>query len=84
MLEVQRDRAWQDIVTLDGSWFYLSADYEFVSLLRDESSRKRTTHNSMTKFALTIVWNPHGFHLIVVLEKVHKFNAGDYIAEKLE
>jgi hypothetical protein len=24
MLEVQRDRAWYDIVTLDESWFYLS------------------------------------------------------------
>jgi hypothetical protein len=30
MLEVQRDRAWHDIVTLDESWFYLSTDYEFV------------------------------------------------------
>jgi hypothetical protein len=26
MLEVQRDRAWHDIVTLDESWFYLSTD----------------------------------------------------------
>jgi hypothetical protein len=32
MLEVQRDRAWHDIVTLDESWFYLSTDYEFVWL----------------------------------------------------
>jgi hypothetical protein len=30
MLEVQRDRAWHGIVTLDESWFYLSAHYEFV------------------------------------------------------
>jgi hypothetical protein len=30
MLEVQRDRAWHDIVTLDESWFHLSTDYEFV------------------------------------------------------
>jgi histone-lysine N-methyltransferase SETMAR len=33
---------------------------------------------------LTIVWNPRGFHLIKVLEKVRKFNAGYYIAEILE
>jgi histone-lysine N-methyltransferase SETMAR len=33
---------------------------------------------------LTIVWNPHGFHLIKVLEKDRKFNAGYYIAEILE
>jgi hypothetical protein len=33
---------------------------------------------------LTIVWNPRGFHFITVLEKGHKFNAGDNIAEILE
>jgi histone-lysine N-methyltransferase SETMAR len=33
---------------------------------------------------LTIVWNPRGFHLIKVLEKGRKFNAGYYIAEILE
>jgi hypothetical protein len=32
MLEIQRDRAWYDIVTLDESWFYLSTDYEFAWL----------------------------------------------------
>jgi hypothetical protein len=36
MLEVQRDRAWHDIVTLDESCFYLSTNYEFVWLPRDE------------------------------------------------
>jgi hypothetical protein len=33
---------------------------------------------------LTIVLNPHGFHLIKVLEKGRKFNTGYYIAEILE
>jgi histone-lysine N-methyltransferase SETMAR len=33
---------------------------------------------------LTIVWNPRGVHLIKVLEKGRKFNAGYYIAEILE
>jgi hypothetical protein len=41
MLEVQRDRAWHDIVTFDGSWFSLSADYEFVWLPRDEKVPER-------------------------------------------
>jgi hypothetical protein len=27
ILQVQRDRAWHDIVTLDESWFYLSTDH---------------------------------------------------------
>jgi hypothetical protein len=40
MLEVQRDRAWHDIVTLDESWFYLSTVYEFVWLPRDEEFPK--------------------------------------------
>jgi histone-lysine N-methyltransferase SETMAR len=42
------------------------------------------THNSIEKFMLVIVWNPCGFHLIKVLEKGRKFNAGYYIAEILE
>jgi hypothetical protein len=32
MLEVQRDRAWHDIVTANESWFCLKKDYEFVWL----------------------------------------------------
>jgi hypothetical protein len=42
------------------------------------------THNSIEKFMLTIVWNPRGFHLIKVLEKDRKFNAGYDVAEILE
>jgi hypothetical protein len=40
MLEVQRHRAWHDIVTLDESWFYPSTDYEFVWLPQDEKFPK--------------------------------------------
>jgi histone-lysine N-methyltransferase SETMAR len=36
------------------------------------------------KFMFTIDWNPRGFHLIKVLEKGRKFNAGSYIAEILK
>jgi hypothetical protein len=41
MLEVQRDQAWHKIVTLDESWFYLSTDYKFVGLPRDEKVPER-------------------------------------------
>jgi hypothetical protein len=41
MLEVQRGRAWHDIVTLDESWFYLSTDCEFIWLPRDEKVPER-------------------------------------------
>jgi hypothetical protein len=82
MLEVQRDRAWHDILTLDESWFYLSTDYEFVRLPRDEKAPERERHIIQSKkFMLTIVWNPRRFHLIKILEKGRKFNAGYDIAE---
>jgi hypothetical protein len=85
MLEVQRDRAWHDIVTLDESWFYLRTDYGFIWLPRDEKVPERERHMVQSKQSmLTIIWNPCGFHLIKVLEKGRKFNSGDYIAEILE
>jgi hypothetical protein len=49
MLEVQRDRAWHDIVTLDESWFYLSTDYEFVWLPRDENVPEKERHTIQSK-----------------------------------
>jgi hypothetical protein len=39
-VEVQCDRAWHDIVTLDEFWFYLTTDYEFIELPRDEKFPK--------------------------------------------
>jgi hypothetical protein len=44
MLEVHRDRAWHDIITLDEPWFYQSTDYEFVWLSRDEKVPERERH----------------------------------------
>jgi hypothetical protein len=31
-----------------------------------------------------IIWKPHGFHLIKILEKGRKFTTAHYIAEILE
>jgi hypothetical protein len=42
------------------------------------------THNLIEKFMLMIVWTKRGFHLIKIMEKSRKFNAGYYIAEILE
>jgi hypothetical protein len=84
MLEVQRDRAWYDTVTLDESWFYLSAGYEFVWLPQDEKFPKENDTQFNQKAMFTIIWNLRGFHLIKVLEKGRKFNAGCYIADILE
>jgi histone-lysine N-methyltransferase SETMAR len=49
-----------------------------------KSSRKRTIHNLIKKFMLTIVWNPRAFHLTKVLENDRKFNPGYCIAEIVE
>jgi hypothetical protein len=71
MLEVHCDRAWHGIITLDESWFCLSTDYEFVWLPRDEKVPEREQYTIQSKkFMLTIVRNPHRFHLIKILEKV--------------
>jgi hypothetical protein len=67
--------------SLDSTWVRMmnSSSHHEV-----KSSRRRTTHNSIEKSMLRIVWNPCGFYLIKFLEKGHKFNTGYYIAEILE
>jgi hypothetical protein len=49
MLEVQRDGAWHDIVTLDESRFYLSTDYEFVWIPPEEKAPERERHIIQSK-----------------------------------
>jgi hypothetical protein len=84
-LEVQRDQAWHDIITVDGSWFDQSTDYEFARLRRDEKAPERECYTIQSKkFIFTIVWNPCGFNLIKILEKGRKFKAGYCIADILE
>jgi hypothetical protein len=41
MLEIQHDRVWHDIVTLDESWFYLNTDDELVWLPQGEKVPER-------------------------------------------
>jgi hypothetical protein len=70
MFEVRRDRAWHDIVVFDESRFYLSTIMNSSDYHEMKSSLKKTIHNSIEKFMLTVVWSPCGFHLIKILEKV--------------
>jgi hypothetical protein len=42
------------------------------------------THNSIEEFMFMVVWNPRGFHLIMILEKGREFNTGCCTAELLE
>jgi hypothetical protein len=59
MLKLQRDRAWHDIVILDEFWFYLSTDYEFVWLPRDEKFPRENDTQFNRKFMFAIVRNPY-------------------------
>jgi hypothetical protein len=46
----------------------------------DETPQRERKTVSSSKMMLTIVWNLHGFHMIDVLPKGSKFNAGYYIS----
>jgi hypothetical protein len=76
MLERQERRSWQNIVTLDKSWFYLHTDHELIWAQPDAKIPERERHTVQShKVMLTIVWNPSGFHLVNILPKQFKFNA---------
>jgi hypothetical protein len=63
-------------VTLDESWFSLSTDHEPIWLTpKDESPQGDTKRESSPKMMLTVIWNPHGFHLIDVLPTGNTFHA---------
>jgi histone-lysine N-methyltransferase SETMAR len=84
ILQVERDRAWHDIVTLDESWFSLSTDHAFLWRPQGETVPEPERHTVQSKkFMLTIVWNPRRFRLITVLPKGCKFNSSHYITEIL-
>jgi hypothetical protein len=82
-LEVQRDQAWHNIVTLDEPWFHLTTDHESIWFPSDEKVPERQRHMIQSKkFVLTIVWNPSGFLLVNVLPMGHKFNSDYYITDR--
>jgi hypothetical protein len=84
MLDVQRDRAWREIVTLDESWFYLSTDYELVWLPRDEKFPKENDTQFNRKIHADDCLESARVPFDQGSRKGCKFNAGHYIAEILE
>jgi hypothetical protein len=88
MLEVQCDRAWYDIVTLDESWFWLKTDYEFVWLPQDEKVPEREQH-TIQLYSIKKIYAHDRLESAQVpfdqgSRKDRKFNAGYYITEILE
>jgi hypothetical protein len=84
MLEVQRDRAWHDIVTVNESWFYLSTDYEFVWLPQDEKFPKENDTQFNRKNSCSCRLESARVPFDQDYRKGRKFKAGYYIAEILE
>jgi histone-lysine N-methyltransferase SETMAR len=68
------------LVALDKAWFYFSNQHEQIWLPdhEDPPTIERQTISS-PKTMLTVVWNPHGFHLVNGLPKGQKGTGQDYI-----
>jgi hypothetical protein len=67
-------------MTLDVSWFYLSTSHEIIWLQAGQQPPDRVRHMiGDWKMMVTIVWNPHGFHLVDALPKGQKFNPSYHI-----
>jgi hypothetical protein len=72
----KRGRLCHGIITLDESRFYLNADQECIWLPPDEKIPEREGHTAQSEqLILTILWNPNGFHVIIVFSKGIKFSA---------
>jgi hypothetical protein len=75
-----QDQGWKYLVTLNEAWFYFSNQYEQIWLpdQEDPPAIQRQTISS-PKTMLTVVWNPHGFHLASLIPKGQKWTSQNYI-----
>jgi histone-lysine N-methyltransferase SETMAR len=75
-----RHRDWKYLVTLDEAWFYFLNQHKQIWLpdQEDPPTIQRQTINSR-KTMLTVVRNPHGFHLVSLLSKGQKWTSQYYI-----
>jgi hypothetical protein len=85
MLQHQKDRAWDDTVTLNESWFYFTTDHEWIWLPEgtEAPEGERITVQSR-KMMVTIVWNHTRFDRIIALPKRMKFNPDYYVSQILD
>jgi hypothetical protein len=84
-LQVQEAKTWHDIVALDELWFHLSTDHKLIWLPADTLVLDKEKHMiQFPKLMLTVVWNPHGFHLVDALPKETKFNGSYHVMRILE
>jgi hypothetical protein len=77
--------AWQDIVILNESWFYLSTDHELIWLLADVPVLDRERHMTQSlKLTFTVIWNSYEFNLVDALLKGMKFNCSYHVMRIFE
>jgi hypothetical protein len=67
---------WRDLGTGDKNWFY----YEYVRERRWTAQNKRMPEGengtiTSTKIMLTLLWNPHDFHVVTMLPPAESFSA---------
>jgi hypothetical protein len=69
-------QGWKYLVILDEVWFYFSNPHEQIWLpdQEDPPTIQRQTLSS-PKTMLTVVWNPHGFHMVSLLPKGQKWTS---------
>jgi hypothetical protein len=79
LLGLVQHQGWKYLVTLDEAWFYFSNQHEQIWLPDQEDSPtiQRQTISS-PKTMLTLVWNPHGFHLVSLLPREQKWTIQYY------
>jgi hypothetical protein len=80
LLDSVQHQGWKYLVTLNEAWFYFSNQHEQIWLPDQEDllTIQRQTISSR-KTMLTVVWNPHGFHLVSFLPKGQKYTSQYYI-----
>jgi hypothetical protein len=76
LLRPLQHQSWKYVVTFDEAWVYFSNQHEQIWLPEDEDppTNARPTIDS-PKTMLTVLWNPHGFHVIKVLPRGCKWTS---------
>jgi hypothetical protein len=75
---------WQILVTEDESWFYDDYVRDRIWTSQDENTPEianRTTASG--KSMLTALWNPNGYHVVIMLPPSASFNASWFVGQSL-
>jgi hypothetical protein len=80
LLRSVHHQGWKYLVILDEAWFYFSNQHEQIWLPDQEDPPTiQQQLISGPKTMLTVVWNPHGFHLVSLLPKGQNWTSQYYI-----